>query len=72
MKKPSSGQGVALWVVGGLVGLYLAGAAFMYLDHLLGYPFYEFCPKPVQSCITFIYTPLFKPLFEAFPRLFLN
>jgi hypothetical protein len=70
MKKPSSSLGIGLWVVGGLVAIYLAGAAFMYLDHRLGYPFYKLCPKPVQSAITFIYNPLFQPLYEAFPRLF--
>lgn len=32
MKKPSNGLGVGLWVVGGIVGLYLIGAIFISLD----------------------------------------
>jgi hypothetical protein len=60
MKKPSSGLGVALWGVGGLLGLYVMGALAIYLDEFVFKTYYIFKTLPpwVGEYVQVIYTPL--------------
>jgi hypothetical protein len=67
MKKPSSGLGIGVWAVGGLVGLYLLGYAFLFADWVMGSEFKGRLPMPVQDFIQIIYLPM-RPVTEFLLR----
>jgi hypothetical protein len=71
MKKPSSGLGVGLWVVGGLVGMYLLGALAIYGDYRFNrFGTYVALPWQAKKTLGFIYTPLFTSIQMVWPGLF--
>ena len=62
MKRPSSGLGVGLRVVGGLVGLYLLGYLLTLADGIFGWHYFRQFPGPIISALKTIYSPLHEAI----------
>jgi len=62
MKKTSSDLNVGLWVVGGLVGLYLLGAAAIAADSMVGTMWFSHLPNSGRTVIVVLYKPFFDTL----------
>ena len=67
MKMPSSGLGVGLWAVGGLVAIYLLGAVWVYNDRT--FMIAEYHPKGPPNVVRNIAVFLYYPFFEFLNRL---
>ena len=66
MKKPSSGLGFGLWVVSGMLGLYLLGACAILLAGPRNYERWaNSMPYPVSDVVYAIYTPFFILLWKV-------
>ena len=65
MKRPSSGLGVGLWSVGGLIALYLLGFGLLWIDgEVTRTGLYHRLPPGPQAFIHAIYSPLVLLLYR--------
>jgi hypothetical protein len=59
MKKPSSGIGFGLWVLGGILALYVASGLLIYNDQRSGNLFFGRVSRSTTYLALRIYSPLF-------------
>lgn len=60
MKHPSSGLSVGLWVVGGIVAVYVATFVLFRIDIARGHGFYRSLSWQTQDRLEIFYKPLVK------------
>lgn len=59
MRKPASGLESTLWAIGGLVGIYVAGAILLVVNlWTLAFPLENMLPRWMVTFLELIYSPL--------------